>query len=225
VATLRQAIQQRWRLWLGDHELQDLFLLGLFIAPLLVVIALNSILYDGWRQMYFVYPAFLLVTLRGCMVLWAACKWRGSMAFFVLALLISLSYSAVWMVKAHPFQNVYFNFLAGNNWKTRFEVDYWGLSNRRALEYILDHDSAPLVRVWPGSQTPVANSLLVMRPEQRARVQVVDREDEADYIVTNYRGNSTDYGLSNNANILFYRLAIGNETILSIYKRTGMVRQ
>ena len=41
-----------------------------------------------------------------------------------------------WMYSNHPFQNVYFNILAGKKFNERFEMDYWGISNKNALEYI-----------------------------------------------------------------------------------------
>ena len=41
------------------------------------------------------------------------------------------------MIKHHPFQNVYFNMLAGKEIEKKFEMDYWGLSNKQALDYIL----------------------------------------------------------------------------------------
>ena len=50
------------------------------------------------------------------------------------------------MIKDHPHQNVYFNFLAGKNIQTKFELDYWGLSNKQALEYILKNDSKNIIK-------------------------------------------------------------------------------
>jgi hypothetical protein len=42
-------------------------------------------------------------------------------------------------------------FLAGSNWKARYELDYWGLGNRQALDYILEHDDRPFITVSPDS--------------------------------------------------------------------------
>src|SRR5262249_34061928 len=59
-------------LWEGDEELQDLFFLGLVVLPIAAVIVLHSVLYGGWRHLYFIYPAFLMIAVRGWMVLWRA---------------------------------------------------------------------------------------------------------------------------------------------------------
>ena len=122
------------------------------------------------------------------------------------------------MVRAHPYQNVYFNVLAGKDWKSHFDLDYWGLCNRRALEFILEHDSRPAIRVWRGSRMPLEISLHMVEQADRARIQVVRNEAEADYIITNYHGNSTDYAASGKGHSLFYQISIGDEIILSIYK-------
>ena len=43
----------------------DLLLLAWFFGPLLAVIVLRSVMYDGWRHLYFIYPALLLLAGRG----------------------------------------------------------------------------------------------------------------------------------------------------------------
>ncbi|MBC8084388.1 MAG: hypothetical protein H7Z21_14390, partial [Hymenobacter sp.] len=69
----RQVVRHRWRLFSTDGEWQDLLFIGLGMAPLAAVIVLRSVLYDGWRQLYFIYPALLLVALRGAV---AVARWR-----------------------------------------------------------------------------------------------------------------------------------------------------
>jgi len=116
------------------------------------------------------------------------------------------------MVRAHPLQNVYFNALAGKNWKSKFDVDYWGLSNRMALEYILERDQARVVRVYPpglGFVTP-----LILKKDFRARFAPIELIGNADYI--------TDYfAIPDSQFELFHEIKVGNEVITSIYKRKG----
>ena len=47
------------------------FFWGVFCGPISAVLLFHSVLYDGWRQLYFVYPAFLLLATKGWMVLWS----------------------------------------------------------------------------------------------------------------------------------------------------------
>ena len=55
--------------WKGEAELQDLIYYILFIAPIFLVILLNSTLYNGWRHLYFIYPCFLMISLKQASVL------------------------------------------------------------------------------------------------------------------------------------------------------------
>ena len=219
--TVRQIFIQRFVLWKSKSELQDIFFLCLFAGPLIAVIVLHSVLYDGWRQMYFIYPAFILLTLKGFMALWKIFPPRSSYKSILFVLMIfSLSHTAIWMVTAHPFQNVYFNSLAGRDWKNHFEVDYWGLSNRQGLQYILDHDSRSVISVLGGgSATPIYNGLLMLRLKDQSRLRVVDKEVEADYIVTNFRDYSP-VNLESRGFTLLYSINVSQETILSIFKKT-----
>lgn len=183
-----QLLRHRWRLWASEQGLQDVFFLGFFAGPLLAVILLHSVLYDGWRQLYFIYPAFLLLALRGWV---AAAQWLirrtgGRQALYV-GTALSLVLTAVQMVRAHPLENVYFNVLAGPDVAHRFEMDYWGLGYRRDLEYVATHDARPVVKVFaPGPSGAQLNQEVLPR-EQRARLQFVDSPDQADYFLTNFR--------------------------------------
>ena len=64
-ATSRQILARGMKLWQDDGEFQDIMFFGLFCAPISAVVLFHSTLYDGWRQLYFVYPAFLLLANQG----------------------------------------------------------------------------------------------------------------------------------------------------------------
>lgn len=59
------AFRQKLAFLADDNNLQDLLFAALLLLPLLAVIGLHSVLYDGWRHLYFVYPALLLLALGG----------------------------------------------------------------------------------------------------------------------------------------------------------------
>ncbi|WP_353203104.1 glycosyltransferase family 39 protein, partial [Polynucleobacter sp.] len=142
--TVNTLIRNIWgktkTLWTNDAQLQDLLFLGLFCAPLLAVIMLHSILYNGWRQMYFIYPAFLLVSIRGLISLWALSNTKQLARRILIALVIgSMGFTSYWMVRWHPYQYLYFNVLAGPFAK-RFDVDYWAVAYRPVLAKIVGQD-------------------------------------------------------------------------------------
>ena len=210
----------RRRLWLDDGGMQDFLFLGVFAGAVLSIIALKSVLYDGWRQLYFIYPAFLMIAVRGMHSLWmrtlALPAWRWLLGAVIVA---SLANTIYWMIGAHPFQNVYFNRLAGTNWASRFDMDYWGLSNRAVLEYILAHDERPVIKVWPVSNTPVLNGAMLLDPASRKRIVLAESIDDADYLVNNYRFLKGDtYKESNPDVTLLHQLVVDGQVVVSVYK-------
>lgn len=164
-------------------------------GPVAAVIAMRSVLYDGWRQMYFVYPALVLLAAAGVQAAWrvahstGAPGWRRAMARAALALLLADAVAtAAWMIRWHPFQNVYFNRLAGRRAAVpeRFEADYWGLSARRLLEHVLatdDRSEIGLLALEPSVET----SALILPRADRQRLRFVTEARDADYVVTHHR--------------------------------------
>lgn len=194
VLVIYEVIRQRWRLWANEHQLQDVFFLGLCIGPLVAVVVLHSVLYDGWRQVYFVYPTFLLLAVRGWVV---ALQWWPRQVIWSKLLrgvtVVSLLFTAAQMIYDHPFQNVYFNALVGPNVIERFEVDYWGLGYQQDLAYIATHDSRQKIDVYCPGPTPAPTALMTLPKEQRERLRLVENLDSADYFITDYRGHPETY--------------------------------
>jgi hypothetical protein len=224
-STLRQIASRRAGIWQGDEELQDAVFLGFLVIPVMAVILIHSVLYDGWRQLYFVYPAFLCLAVRGWVSLWGtdlALIRRVSLAVITVA---SVVHTAAWMRKAHPFQNVYFNALAGTDLRSRYDLDHWGLANRKALEYILDNDRSEAIYVRADSDMPLAKSFNMIDERDRRRLRYSSDPNVSRYVVTNYRvihyrpvedRDDTKYAADYD---LFYQIRVDNEVILSVFRR------
>jgi hypothetical protein len=165
------------------------------VAPPAAIVVLHSIVYDGWRHLYFIYPPLLFLAVLGFVTLlgWVrerAAKFRPAVALFLLATALPLLATAWIMVRDHPHQYVYFNRLAGPSLaaiKEQYELDYWGVSCRQGLEFLVRHDAAPTIRVFACSAPAMVNSYLLTAPE-RQRLQFVDRPADAAYIVSHFRG-------------------------------------
>jgi len=165
------------------------------LVPVAAVIALRSVLYDGWRQMYFVYPAMVLLAVAGVRAMWKvagdpeARGWRRAAAGAALVLLLlDMTATARFMIRWHPHQNVYFNRLAGSRTSLpeRFEVDYWGLSARRLLEHVVASDGRPEIGVL-AVEPSVESSALILPRDDRRRLRFVGEAADADYVVTHHR--------------------------------------
>jgi hypothetical protein len=218
VLIVRCMVRQIWRLWENEQQMQDLLFLGLALGPILAIIVLHSVLYDGWRQLYFIYPAFLLVAIRGWVAAW---QWRPAVVWgglwpkaLLLITVLSVVSTSYQMVRDHPLQNVYFNALAGNHAEEMFEVDYWGLSFRQGLEYIVANDDRPHITVSAPMARWAGYSQRMLSVDTRNRLQFVDNAAEADYYITNYRGHAYGYEYPNEV----FQVRANNMRILSVFR-------
>ena len=50
-------------IWRGENEKIMLFIFFLLVLPLFFFLILNSVLYNGWRHFYFLYPLFIVQLL------------------------------------------------------------------------------------------------------------------------------------------------------------------
>lgn len=179
-----------------SENFQDLIYLALIFIPIVAVIALNSVLYDGWRQLYFIYPAMLILASKGLADLLNSRLMRNYLVARLFVLMLgtySLISTGYWMYVVHPFQNVYFNILAGQDWVKNFEVDYWGLSNRQALEYLASIDESDQIYVMSETVPPLDLALKSLPENDRNRIIVVNSFDKTKYVINNYRFNFRDY--------------------------------
>jgi hypothetical protein len=172
-------------------------LLVWLLAPVALAIALRSVLYDGWRQLYFVYPAFVLLATAGLGSAWRTLRSRGASGWLRLPCVAVIAFFAIdmaattaWMVRWHPHQNVYFNAAAGNAEQVsrRFELDYWGLGCRRLLEQILATDSRERIAIRAPAG-PCWHNVRLLPPVERRRLVPASAESEADYVVQHHRNH------------------------------------
>lgn len=201
----------------------DLIWLGWFFLPVFSVIMFKSVLYDAWRHLFFVYPAFLIIALNGFIFLFRVItsKFKGrrhiiGWGILVFIVLLSLWGPIYFMVTYHPYQNVYFNRFAGKDMKTvkqKFDLDYWGLSYRKALEYILQNDLRDTITVHV-SDLPGKTSLNILQAMERKRVVYVDERDNAEYFIGIYRYHKDEYYSERDE---FYSIKIGGAKIAVVY--------
>jgi len=201
----------------------DLVFILWFFFPIAIVILFNAVLYDAWRQMFFIYPAFLMIALSGVVFLseFIKIKFQGEKQkimniAFVCIMILSLSGVSHFMVKWHPYQNVYFNKLAGRDMKEikkKFELDYWGLSYREALEYILKNDKDKIIKVCVSNYPGKVNSK-ILTPSDRKRLEYVEKPKDAKYFLGDYRWYAEGYPFENE----FYSIKVGGAKIMVVYK-------
>jgi len=201
-------------------KLERFAIVAWFVAPIISVIALKSIVYDSWRHLFFIYPAFLILALEG---LRSALRFlarvptrAGTAGRIGLAVLcvVSLVSTATFMVANHPLQQVYFS-LPRRAVAGRFELDYWGASYRQAFEKLLATDPDPMIAIRVDN-LPGALNLDILPVADRRRLKLVGRRGESKYLLTNMRYYyDFDYGYPE-----AFAIESGGIKILKVF-RTG----
>ena len=120
-----------------------LLLVGCIAATVAAVILLDANVYNGWRQLYFLWAAFALLAALGLQRLAAAFPRSRLRAAVYAAAGIAVAATALSMALIHPNQQVYFNALVDRvtpeRLRTQYEMDYWNLAMRQALEWLADN--------------------------------------------------------------------------------------
>ncbi|MEA4940143.1 MAG: glycosyltransferase family 39 protein [Christensenella sp.] len=156
----------------------------------------QPILYDNWRHFYFLYGPLLLLAVFGLQQLIQLLhgKWKflaiGTVSAQILAMLLIVCLS-------HPFQFVYFNKLAGSDPASKFDMDYWNVSQAQALMRLVDTvDSDEQISVtstdwYTGDGLDKAYKILSASYQSRIRLIFVGYYQiarGADYLMVNPRG-------------------------------------
>ena len=167
---------RRWRdAWGNSPERFALLLVAFILIPIIAVIALDSHVYNGWRHLYFIYAPMCLLAALALGRIAAALKSKPRVRAGVYALVAaSLAITAVQMARLHPYQYIYFNPLAGvhENLGETYEMDYWGIGRREALEWLLTSYSERhmIVKTDVASRWDIDRNLYVFPKDERSRI-------------------------------------------------------
>jgi len=193
-----------------------------FFFPVITIIVLKSVLYDEWRQIFFVYPAFIIISLFGLTVLFNSIRdfekktYRIVATIIILAISLNMFNTIFFMIKYHPYQNLYFNRVAGKNMreaKKNFELDYWGLTYKKGLEYILKNDKRDGIKI--AANTVAAEFNFYILPEKdRKRLLYIENLGESDYFLSNYKFHPEEYTWKGE----IYSIEIDGAKIFIVYK-------
>jgi hypothetical protein len=196
-------------------ESKYIILAFIFLAvPLVMPIVLKSALWNGWRHHYFIYPYFVLIAVYGLELLTNVIKKPFLLFMLIGVLVFSFAETAINMVGLHPYGAYYFNSLAGNNIRNKFDLDIWGISYRAGLEYILTHDQREKISISIATG-PGAYYLTVLRKEDRDRFILIPIKQFPDYVLTIHR--HLELMEREYPNEVFFVKA-GNEKIMSVFK-------
>ena len=196
----------------------DIFMFMGFIVPVCVTIILNSTFYDGWRHMFFIYPFLSYFMGIGFIWLLNYLKYRFFFQF-------SKNYDNLFRVNIFKpyFKNCttssvskcFFNSLAGRDPMKYFEGDYWAISMREGIEWILKNDDRD--KIWIASNHNIAKiNYPIIKKNDRERLA---------WLYTKHRYDNTatlaPFKLDIKARLLHNKFQIGRLRLCKI-KRSNL---
>jgi hypothetical protein len=170
--------------WRGNNEKKDFFIFLSFSLILIYIILSNTLLYNGWRHLYFLHVFIIYISCLGIYRISVILKKNN---FFYIIILLGIIFSVFEIIKFHPFQGSYFNKLIYTKKKNHFEVDYWGLAGKRFFEEILSKEKKKeKINIGVASYLPLERSLKMLNKEKYKRFVIVGQNySDADFIFNN----------------------------------------
>ena len=217
--------------WKNEIELFLLYSLIIIFLPLFLIIEFNSTIYNGWRQIYFVYPSIVFVCIFGLDYIF---KYKDLKKYILIVIILSLSLNFFNSFKNHPYQYNFYNSFVKDKDLKNFEQDYWGVSNLDILKKIEDFSDEEYYYIYIFSVNPYHYSLNMISEKDKNKFKFVQNLQDADFILSNhyyqdYYYKEKDYLESKHPSYiedflnskfdLVYEIKSNNVRINSIYKK------
>lgn len=193
-----------------------LILLWFFVPVLSIMVGMGQI-FDTWRHVFFVYPAFLIISLAGieCSHRYILHKIQRPYAKYTVPVFLSLYVGTIglWMMRNHPLQYAYFSVPAAYA-AENFERDYWGIAFHAAYKKILALEPGDHIISIAINGGGSINNLNMLTPAERHRITLKDPYN-AKYYVDNWR--STDYQAGLTDEVLVDTVQVDGIRLVDIY--------
>ncbi len=170
-------------------------LIGCLIMTFIAVVVFTPTMYDGWRQTYFLYAPFCALAAFGLHWL-AAVSGRtvvrtGAYTLVGAGILLVVPQ----MVRIHPYQQAYFNFLVDRETPGRlgdqYPLEYWGTSYMDGLRWLAETYPDSLITVWGNNEHDYnehddRNRAFLPESDRQRIALKGEGENIADFYITNH---------------------------------------
>lgn len=213
-------------IWKNQLELYLIYSLIIVFVTVGLIIELNSTVYTGWRQLYFIYPSIIFICIYGLNILLSVNNIRP---YFYTIFFFSIFINLLWIYRNHPYQYTFYNSLIGKNNIKNFELDYWGVSNLDTLNALARIKNKDIYKIYIYSVSPYHYSLNMIDSNNKKKFIFVQNIKDADFILTNhyyqekyfFSNKHPEYMelyLNKNFNLV-YEIKSNNVRINSIYEK------
>ena len=212
-------VEKKIRIYTNKNNFLDTYLFLTLISIVLLTMIYNSSQFNGWRHLYFLFIPVIYISAYAYLILMSN-KRKFIKILINCLVLLSLVYNTFWIIKFHPFQNNYFNILSKKFVQGNFDIDYWGLSNYQSIKFIIEEDKRDEIKIASMSFADLYVSFLRFNDEDKKRVKIVHKYEEADYIINTYMKRiGKDHKINVNNFTKFYEIKIDNIIVNTVFKK------
>ena len=98
-------------------------------------------------------------------------------------------------------------------------MDYLGLSNKSAIEYIINNNTNYPIKIGTKSFSSLTKSALNLTEEDKKKISIVYKLSKADFVITNYMPRSKDFIIDKKKYKKYYEVLVDNKAINTVYKK------
>ena len=196
-------------------------LIGCLTITLIAVVVVTPTIHSGWRLMYFLYAPFCVLAAFGLHCL-ASVSGRTVVRAAAYTLVgAGILVVVLQMVRIHPYQQAYFNFLVDRETPgllgDQYPLEYWGTSYLDGLRW--------LTETYPDSHVHMSDSVSGHYPRNRAflpesvRQKIVlkgEGETIGDFYMTNHFDNYASKSRVAVFAPIVHRREVYNNAVLSV---------
>lgn len=155
------------------------------IAPLLAIIVLSATVYDTWRHVYFIYPAWIIMGVEGLRQVYNRIQNPSIRKTGIALLVLIIGSNLAWSTVNHRNLQCYFNPLFRTDAALNYEYDFWGLAYLESLQWIVAENPEGTIHLSVANAPGYYNHLMLDKKDID-RIEFVSR-DSADYFLSNFR--------------------------------------
>ncbi|MHC1772262.1 MAG: hypothetical protein AB9907_11090 [Flexilinea sp.] len=165
-------------------DYSQIIILSLTLTTIMIF---RPVLYDGWRHFYFLYCPIVYFSLYVFSVLIERTS-RGIRIGIYVILIISFLTTGSWMIRNHPYQMIYYNPFVRKYTINNFEKDYWRLSSKECLEFVVTQDNNLRIEIgdYNAFLSVIGYSLSKQDRDRLVITSVGFGGQAAKYIIANY---------------------------------------
>ena len=195
----------------------DLYFFFTFVITFFLVIELNASKFGGWRHLYFLYPIVIYFSIYCIKFLKNKFTNKLSIIILFFLLTINMTFNFFWVLKNHPNQYLYFNLLNKKYFMKNFDLDWWGVTHKTIIDYILKNDDSDKIYVYAKGFTSLRDTYLYLSKENKSRI-ILSNFSDAKYIIDNKMKRIRPYNFKyNNEYSKYYILKVDGEVVTEVY--------